>query len=76
MHVAAEAVAAVAAEGGRAIVINKDYPLYASMGSNEDYVFESIVLHLVYDDESQSVPEARDLFDQIVWLDKTQPAAA
>lgn len=61
--------------GGRAIVINKDYPLYASLGSNEDYVFESIVSHLVYD-ETQSVPEARELFDRIVWLDKTQPAAA
>lgn len=61
--------------GGRAIVINKDYPLYASLGSNEDYVFESIVSHLVYD-ETQSVQEARELFDRIVWLDKAQPEAA
>ena len=61
--------------GGRAIVINKDYPLYASMGSNEDYAFESIVSHLVYE-ETESVSEARELFDRIVWLDKAQPVAA
>lgn len=61
--------------GPRAVVINKDYPLFVSLGGNEDYVFESIVTHLVYD-EAASVPDARDLFDQLVWLDKTQEEVA
>ncbi len=56
-------------DGIRSIVVNTDYPLYTSLGSNEDYVFESLVRHLV-DEDSASVAEARDLFDQIIWLDK------
>lgn len=62
-------------DGSRAVVVNKDYPLYVSLGGNEDYVFESLVTHLVYD-EASSVPDARELFDQLVWLDKTHAEEA
>ena len=62
-------------DGTRAVVINKDYPLYVSLGGNEDYVFESLVAHFVYD-EASSVPDARELFDQLVWLDKSQEQEA
>ncbi|MYH68383.1 MAG: hypothetical protein F4152_07535 [Dehalococcoidia bacterium] len=62
-------------DGARAVVVNKDYPLYVSLGGNEDYVFESLVTHLVYD-EASSVRDARDLFDQLVWLDKAHVEVA
>ena len=56
-----------------AIVINTDYPLYASLGENEDYVFESLVAHIVYNEpETSSISEAQRLFDQLVWLDKAE----
>lgn len=56
-------------DGAQTIVINTDYPLYQSMGGNEDYVFESLVAHFVQQ-ETASVSEANALFDQIIWLDK------
>lgn len=56
-------------DGTRTIVINKDYPLYESLGVNEDYVFESLVSHLVQE-EVTSVDEATKMFDQLVWLDR------
>ena len=56
-------------DGVQTIVINTDYPLYQSMGGNEDYVFESLVAHFVQQ-ETVSVVEANALFDQIIWLDK------
>ncbi len=56
-----------------AIVINTDYPLYASLGESEDYVFESLIAHIVYNEsESSSISEAQRLFDQLVWLDKAE----
>ena len=63
--------------GIRAIVINTDYPLFTSLGDNEDYVFESLVAHIVYNEvETSSISEASRLFDQLVWLDKAQEEAA
>ena len=56
-------------DGTRCIVINKDYPLYHSLGTNEDYLFESLVNHLVQQ-EATSVEEAGKMFDQLVWLDR------
>ena len=56
-------------DGTRTIVINKDYPLYESLGANEDYLFESLVGHLVHE-EATSVDEATKMFDQLVWLDR------
>ena len=61
-------------DGTRAIVINKDYPLCQSLGGNEDYVFESVVAHLVYG-EASSIQEANKMFDQLVWLDKEESVA-
>ena len=57
--------------GQRAIVINKDFPLYKSLGSSEDYLFESLAMHLVYEDAT-SVGEAQELVDQLIWMDKAQ----
>ena len=56
-------------DGSRTVVINKDYPLYQSLGTNEDYLFESLVNHLVQE-EATSVEEAAKMFDQLVWLDR------
>lgn len=57
-------------ENERAVVVNTDYPLYESLGTNEDYVFESLVMHVLNDDEELLPAEAHQLFDQIVWLDR------
>ena len=56
-------------DGSLTIVINKDYPLYQSLGVNEDYLFESLVNHLVQE-EATSVEEAVKMFDQLIWLDR------
>ena len=58
-------------EHDRVVVINTDYPLYESLGTNEDYVFESLVMHVLNEDEELQPMEARALFDQIVWLDRS-----
>ncbi len=55
----------------RTIVVNTDYPLYQSLGTNEDYIFESLVMHMLNDDEELSLTEAKSLFDQIIWLDRS-----
>ena len=62
-------------DGTRTIVINKDYPLYQSLGTNEDYLFESLVSHLVLE-EATSVDEASKMFDQLVWLDREAQVTA
>ncbi|MCY3505870.1 MAG: ATP-binding protein [Chloroflexi bacterium] len=59
----------------RAVVINTDHPLFATLGSQEDYVFDSLVMHLVHDEVS-SVRDARDLIEQIIWLDRETEEAA
>ena len=56
-------------DGSLTVVINKDYPLYQSLGTNEDYLFESLVNHLVQE-EATSIEEAAKMFDQLVWLDR------
>lgn len=58
-------------ENAKVVVINTDYPLYQSLGANEDYVFESLLAHVLHDDEDTSPEEIQRLFDQIVWLDRT-----
>lgn len=59
-------------ENQRSVVVNTDYPLYQSLGGIEDYVFESLVQHVLDDDKELSPDESRRLFDQIVWLDRSE----
>ena len=53
----------------RIIVVNTDYPLYSSLGAMEEYIFESILLHVLDDDQNVSLSESREIFDQLIWLD-------
>ena len=61
-------------DNNRLVVINTDYPLYQSLGTNEDYVFESLIAHVLHDDDEMSPEDIQRLFDQIVWLDRNAEA--
>lgn len=61
-------------DGTRSIVINVDYPMYDHLAKHEDYFFASLVDHFAYDGSSSS--PARDLVDEILWLDKAKPGGA
>jgi len=53
---------------GREIVINTSFPMYGRIGETEDYLFETVVLHLLADEEDPlPYSEAREKLDQIVW---------
>lgn len=56
-------------DNDKVIVVNTDYPLYSSLGANEEYIFESILLHVLDDDQNLSLSESREIFDQLIWLD-------
>ena len=55
----------------QAIVVNTDYPLYSSLGPIEEYVFESILFHMLDHNTDVTLAESRILFDQLVWLDRS-----
>lgn len=58
-------------DGTRSIVINVDYPLYSHLAKHEDYFFASLVDHFAYD--SAPSVAARELVDELLWLDKAKP---
>lgn len=56
--------------GGREVVVNTSYPLYAELGETEGYLAETIILHLLREDKETcvlSAVEAATRLDQMLW---------
>lgn len=53
---------------GRVIIVNTSFPMYSRIGETDDYLFETVVLHLLAEEEDPlSYADARQKLDEIVW---------
>lgn len=53
---------------GRVIIVNTSFPMYGRIGETEDYLFETVVLHLLGEEEDRLLyADARQKLDEIVW---------
>jgi len=53
---------------GRVIIVNTSFPMYGRIGETEDYLFETVVLHLLGEGEDPlPYADARQKLDEIVW---------
>lgn len=55
-------------EHGRVIIVNTSFPMYQRIGETEDYLFETVVLHLLGEEQDPLLyADARQKLDEIVW---------
>ena len=57
-------------DAGPRIVINTDYPLYATLGETEEYLAETVFLHLLVQDAETTLSpkELGERLDQMLFL--------
>lgn len=53
---------------GRVIIVNTSFPMYERIGETDDYLFETVVLHLLGEEQDPLLyADARQKLDEIVW---------
>lgn len=61
----------------RVIVVNMSFPMYQRIGETDDYIFETVVLHLLGEGEDPLVyADARRRLDELVWAAEEEDAVA
>ena len=56
-------------DGRREIVINTDFPMYKSLGLDEDYLLEAVMLHLLTENEDELLyDDARQRLEEVIWI--------